>query len=94
MKCQRCLRGEAAYRVHSDAIDMKVCAACADEAKRLGIAVEVLGPAARQKAEVAGKRVRTPGLPVRVLASLPLVTAIELLSYKTVSDAFFEGNKR
>jgi hypothetical protein len=42
MKCQRCLKGEAAYRVHSDAIDMKVCAACAEEAQRLGIAVEVL----------------------------------------------------
>ena len=44
MKCQRCLRGEAAYRVHSDAIDMKVCAACAEEAQRLGIAVEVFDP--------------------------------------------------
>ena len=42
MKCQRCSNGEAAYRVHSDAIDMKVCAACAEEAQRLGIAVEVL----------------------------------------------------
>lgn len=43
MKCQRCLRDEeATYRVHSDLIDMKVCAACADEARRLGIAVEVL----------------------------------------------------
>jgi hypothetical protein len=42
MKCQRCLHGEAAYRVHTDAIDMKVCAACAAEARRLGIAVEVL----------------------------------------------------
>ena len=42
MKCQRCSSGEAAYRVHTDAIDMKVCAACAAEARRLGIAVEVL----------------------------------------------------
>jgi hypothetical protein len=42
MKCQRCLTGEAAYRVHTDAIDMKVCATCAAEARRLGIAVEVL----------------------------------------------------
>ena len=41
MKCQRCSNGEAAYRVHTDAIDMKVCAACAAEARRLGIAVEV-----------------------------------------------------
>ena len=44
MKCQRCLTGqEATYRVRSDVIDMKVCAACADEAGRLRIAVEVLG---------------------------------------------------
>lgn len=43
MKCERCLRGEEAkFRVRSDIIDMKVCAACADEARKLGIAVEVL----------------------------------------------------
>ena len=42
MNCQRCLSGEAAYRVHTDAIDMKVCAVCAAEARRLGIAVQVL----------------------------------------------------
>jgi hypothetical protein len=33
---------EAKYRVYSDLIDMKVCETCADEARRLGIAVEVL----------------------------------------------------
>ena len=44
MKCQRCLSGqEATYRVRSDVIDMKVCGACAAEAGRLGIAVELLG---------------------------------------------------
>jgi hypothetical protein len=44
MKCQRCVRDEeATYRVRSDVIDMKVCAACADEARRLGLAVKVLG---------------------------------------------------
>ena len=44
MKCQRCMSGqEATYRVRSDVIDMEVCAACADEARRLGLAVEVLG---------------------------------------------------
>jgi ribosome-binding protein aMBF1 (putative translation factor) len=43
MKCERCLKGkEAQYRVHTDLIDMKVCAACAEEAGRLGIAVEGL----------------------------------------------------
>jgi hypothetical protein len=42
MECQRCCRGEpATYRVWSDVIDMKVCAACAEEARRLRIAVEV-----------------------------------------------------
>ena len=44
MKCQRCCRHEEArYRVHSELIDMKVCGACAAEAGRLGIAVELLG---------------------------------------------------
>jgi hypothetical protein len=33
---------EAKYRVHTDIIDMKVCAACAEEAGRLGIVVEAL----------------------------------------------------
>ena len=43
MECQRCLLGkEAKYRVYSDLIDMKVCETCADEARRLGIAVEPL----------------------------------------------------
>jgi protein-arginine kinase activator protein McsA len=43
MKCERCCRREeATYRVRSDVIDMKVCASCANEATRLGIAVEVL----------------------------------------------------
>jgi hypothetical protein len=45
MKCERCRRGdEAKFPVHSDIIDMKVCAACADEARTLGIAVDVLNP--------------------------------------------------
>jgi hypothetical protein len=44
MKCQRCCRREeATYHVRSDIIDMKVCAACAEEARRLGLAVEILG---------------------------------------------------
>jgi protein-arginine kinase activator protein McsA len=43
MKCERCRgREEAAYRVRSDVIDMKVCAACADEARNLGLAVEAI----------------------------------------------------
>ena len=43
MSCQRCCRyEEARYRVRSDLIDMKVCGACAAEAGRLGIAVELV----------------------------------------------------
>src|ERR1700756_1191601 len=43
MKCRRCLSGEeATYRVYTDALDMAVCAACADEARKLGIGVEPL----------------------------------------------------
>jgi ribosome-binding protein aMBF1 (putative translation factor) len=43
MKCERCLKGkDAKYRVRTDLINLKVCAACAEEAGRLGIAVEVL----------------------------------------------------
>src|SRR4029077_16266149 len=43
LKCQRCLRDEApTCRVFTQIIDMKVCAACADEARRLGINVEFL----------------------------------------------------
>ena len=44
MKCQRCLRdgAQAVYRVFTEMIDIKVCAACADEARKLGINVEPL----------------------------------------------------
>jgi hypothetical protein len=49
MKCQRCFRDEAAYRVYTDAIDMEVCFACAEEACRLGIAVEVLDSSENMK---------------------------------------------
>jgi hypothetical protein len=44
MKCQRCLRdgAQAIYRVSTEMIDIKVCAWCADEARKLGINVEPL----------------------------------------------------
>jgi hypothetical protein len=49
MKCQRCCgHEEAICRVRSDVIDMKVCAACAAEARRLGIVVEVLSGGERK----------------------------------------------
>ena len=50
MKCERCCRREElTYRVRSDVIDMKVCGSCADEARRLGIAVEVLVGGGRKR---------------------------------------------
>ena len=49
MKCERCCRREeATYRVHSDIINIKVCASCADEARNLGLAVEFLGDGGRK----------------------------------------------
>ena len=43
MKCQRCWSDqEPAYRVFTDALNIKVYATCAKEALGLGIAVEVL----------------------------------------------------
>ena len=68
MKCQRCCgREEAVYRVRSDVIDMKVCAACAAEARRLRIAVEVLGgeerKSNREKSELEFRDYRSELLP-------------------------------
>jgi hypothetical protein len=49
MKCQRCWSDqEPAYRVYTDALNIKVCATCAREALALGIAVEVLGGGKRK----------------------------------------------
>jgi ribosome-binding protein aMBF1 (putative translation factor) len=43
MKCQRCGNDkEAEFRVVSDILDIKVCADCAGEARRLGMSVEVV----------------------------------------------------
>jgi hypothetical protein len=52
MKCQRCLRDQATYRVYTDLLDIKVCVACAEEACGLGIAVEVLD--SREKTKRCG----------------------------------------
>jgi len=40
---------EAKYRIYSDIIDMKVCATCADEARRLGLTVEPLDNGKQKK---------------------------------------------
>ena len=49
VKCQRCFRDEAKYRVYTDIMDMKVCVACAEKAGRLGIPVEALHSGQRMK---------------------------------------------
>jgi len=42
MNCQRCLRDKAVYRAHTDAMDIKICPVCAEEAQSFKIAVEAL----------------------------------------------------
>lgn len=43
MKCQRCIGDEEVrYRAYSDVLNVKVCVSCAEEARKLGIAVETL----------------------------------------------------
>jgi len=54
MICQRCQQSlsdqQPVYKVHSDILNLKVCATCAREALELGIAVEVLGVGKRKAA--------------------------------------------
>ena len=60
MKCQRCLSGEeASCRVRSEVIDMKVCAVCADEARRLRLTVEALGDEGRRGTGEKRERARS-----------------------------------
>jgi hypothetical protein len=43
MQCERCRSGAAGvFRVRTDILDMVVCAACADEARNIGIPVVAL----------------------------------------------------
>ena len=43
MKCQRCENDrEAEFRVASDILDIKVCADCAGEARRIGMSLEIV----------------------------------------------------
>jgi hypothetical protein len=63
MECQRCLLGkEAEYRVHTEAMEMKVCATCAQEARRLGLVVEPLddGKARSSITACAALAIRSP----------------------------------
>jgi len=53
MKCQRCESGkEAEFRVVSDILDIKVCADCAGEARRIGMSLEIvdIGKVNRERA--------------------------------------------
>jgi hypothetical protein len=43
MKCQRCENDkEAQFRVASDILDIKVCADCAGEARKIGTSLEIV----------------------------------------------------
>ena len=43
MKCQRCeTQREAEFRVVSDVMNIKVCAVCAAQARRLGTSLQVI----------------------------------------------------
>lgn len=64
MKCQRCENdNEAEFRVVSDILDIKVCADCAREARRIGMSLEIVemdkakNERAASNAEARGNRV-------------------------------------
>ena len=43
MKCERCESDkEAEFRVISDVLDIKVCADCAREARKIGLSLEII----------------------------------------------------
>src|SRR6266540_1640840 len=63
MKCQRCGNDkEAEFRVVSDILDIKVCADCAAEARKIGLPLEIVkidkanNERAASKAEARGYR--------------------------------------
>ena len=41
MYCERCGQRQALYRAYSDILNIEVCDACAAEARKLGIAVQI-----------------------------------------------------
>ncbi len=50
MGCERCLSGDqAGFRVSTDAVDMRVCKSCAEEARELGLAIETLNSVSLQE---------------------------------------------
>jgi hypothetical protein len=61
MKCQRCENDrEAEFRVVSDAMNIKVCAECAKEARRIGMSLEVV-EIETSKSECAASNTETRG---------------------------------
>jgi hypothetical protein len=65
MQCERCKSGaEAIFRVRTDILDMPVCAACAKEARMIGIPVE----AALANNDTVSRGTRDDGGKIRVLS--------------------------
>ncbi len=63
MKCQRCKNDkEAEFRVVSDILDIKVCADCAAEARRMGMSLEIV-EIGKAKNDRAASQAETRGHP-------------------------------
>jgi hypothetical protein len=61
MKCQRCGNDkEAEFRVVSDILDIKVCADCATEARKIGLSLEIV-KIDKANNERAASNARLPG---------------------------------
>ena len=56
MKCQRCESDkEAEFRVISDVLDIKVCADCAREARKIGLSLEIIEIDKAKNERLSGK---------------------------------------
>ena len=56
MKCQRCGNDkEAEFRVISDILDIKVCADCAGEARKIGTSLKIVEIDKRKNERAPGK---------------------------------------
>ncbi len=68
MKCQRCINDkEAEFRVVTDVLDIKVCADCASEARRLGTTLQVFeigknGDRSKNSSELRGYATEMPSV--------------------------------
>ena len=71
MKCQRCENDkEAEFRVVSDVMDIKVCADCAGEARRLGMSLEIV-EMDKAKNERAASNAEARGYQVVMVSDCP-----------------------